>query len=315
MQITRILPLTALLPLALAGCGGGGGASNNQTDMTPEEAAAALDKALNTVDDGDIGPATHEGTLVPPAPGEPGGLPDDREPLDEAAARVPTSVEASGATVERWGLALAEGRYGDAYRMWRDNGRASGMSEAAFADSYRKYSEIHVLVGRPQAGGTQTARVPVQVYGRLREGGRPFNLRGTMTLARNPQGQNGEHGQMPWLIAESGLKPEGTVHVVGGDEAAANQLPAAFQGRWASSAADCARQGDDMRLQVKGDSLIFYESEGSVSRVDRLAAGRVRVTARYSGEGETWTRSSTLALSGNGDVLTLDGTRRVRCRT
>jgi len=309
MRKTWTCPLAALLlPLMLAGCGRGGDeTTNNQTTMTPEEADAALDKALNAVDDGGV---AQPGALIPPAPGEPGGLPDDRTPLNEAAARDPTSLEASGATIERWGLALSEGRYGDAWRLYRDNGRASGKSEAAFADDYRRYSEIHVLVGRPQASGAQAARVPVQVYGRTRADGKPFNLIGTMTLARNGQ------GQPPWEIAQASFRREGTVRVAApGDEAAANHVPTAFTGRWAGSASACAQQGDDMRLQVNADSLVFYESEGRISRVDRLPGDRLRVTANYSGEGETWTRTSTLALSGNGDVLTLDGTKRVRCRT
>jgi len=312
MRMRRSLPFAALLPLLLAGCDRGGPTSNQSSVMTPEEADNALNEALSVPDEGG-GAGANEGALIPPAPGEPGGLPDDRAPLDEAAARIPTSVEASGMIVERWGLALSEGRYDDAARLWR----RGSASKAADAADWRRYSEIHVLVGRPEAGGTQTARVPVQIYGRARADGRPFNLIGAMTLARNPDGQKGEAGQLPWLIADAGFQPRGTVRVTPPGEAAAavRTVPAAYRGRWAGSAAACAREGDDMRLQVTADSLVFYESEGHVTRVDSLPGDRLRVTASYSGEGESWTRTSTLALSGGGDVLTLDGARRVRCRT
>lgn len=183
-------------------------AANGTADRASDEALANV-----TSIPADESAAANQsiGTLLPPAPGEPGGLPDDRRPLDEGAARNPTSVAASGSTIELFGFALGEGRYGDAYRFWADNGRQSGMTEAQFAQAYAKYSEIHVLAGRPEAGGTQTARVPVQMYGRLRDGGQPFNLYGMMTLARNPKGQKGEPGQPAWLIASSELKPLGEV--------------------------------------------------------------------------------------------------------
>ncbi|OJY71631.1 MAG: hypothetical protein BGP16_13615 [Sphingobium sp. 66-54] len=307
----RLFPL--LLALAMTACGSEP-VPDNQGNLTANEADAALDAALNAVDDGATIEPEYEGTLVPPAPGEPGGLPDDRTPLDESAARDPASVEASGATIERWGLALGEGRYGDAYRLWRDNGRQSGMTEAQFVETYRRYSDIRVLVGRPQAGGTQTARVPVQVYGRLREGGKPFNLYGMMTLARNPAGQQGEAGQAPWLIASSELKPLGTVRIAHeGEDSSAARIPAAFQGNWSGARATCGKPGDDSRLAVQGDSLIFYESVGQVTAVQRLDDNRVRISADYNGEGDRWTDSATLALGDGGNALTIGQTRRVRC--
>jgi hypothetical protein len=304
--------LPALKPaLLLAGCGKEPEATN-QSNMTAAEADAALDEALNGVEDSNILNGAAIGTLVPPAPGEPGGLPDDREPLNESAARVPTSVEASGATIERWGLALGEGRYGDAWRLWRDNGRQSGQTQAQFAGDWRKYSEIHVLVGRPETGGTQTARVPVQVYGRLRDGGKPFNLRGMMTLARNPAGQQGEPGQTPWLISASELKPLGTVKIVDA-ETEAKSIPVAFRGNWSATRASCDKPGDDMRLSVSADSLVFYESVGKLTSLSRLAPERVRLTAEYNGEGDKWSETSTLTLSRGGDALTIGKVTRVRC--
>lgn len=202
------------LSLALAGCNVAKDTSNNAAEMNAAAAANALDAALNAADENgsEISPE-FLGALQPPAPGEPGGLPDDRTPLNEGAPRAPTSVEASGSAIQLWGIALSQGNYADAYRLWRDQGKASGMTEAQFTAAYRKYSEINVLVGKPEAGGTATARVPVQMYGRLRATGEPFNLYGMMTLARNPNGQKGEPGQTPWLIASSELKPLGVVKV------------------------------------------------------------------------------------------------------
>jgi hypothetical protein len=312
-----------LIALALAGCERQPAQPEARAPMNAQAADDALDRAMNATDGAPPAnappasalPANQAGLLVPPAPGEPGGLPDDRAPLDEKAARDPTSVPASGATLERWGIALAQGRYGDAYRLWRERGRKSGMSEADFAQAYRRYSEIHVLVGRPVADGPQTVRVPVQLYGRLRATGRPFNLLGTMTLARNPAGQHGAPGEMPWLITASDLKPRGTVRIepLQAAQAHATRIPAAFQGRWAGSQARCDRPGDDTRLTVNPASLIYYESLGQVRAVERIAPRQIRVAAQYSGEGETWSRTTRLRLSENGAALTVDGMTRRRC--
>ncbi len=309
--MSRKVPGAACLLLGLAllaGCKG---------EPQANESRASNDDAWNVTEipaDESAAANAPAGALVPPEPGEPGGLPDDRRPLDESAARDPASVAASGATIELFGLALADGRYDDAYRFWADGGRRSGMNEAQFAENYRKYSEIHVRVGRPEAQGNDAARVPVQIYGRLRENGSPFNLYGPITLERNPAGQRGEAGQPPWLITASALTLMGevTVSQTGGD-AQIPLIPAGFQGRWSDSAVTCARPGDTSRLTVKGDSLIFYESEGKVTRIRLLAPNEIRIEAHYTGEGEAWSRTSNLRLSAADDALTLDGKRRVRC--
>ena len=188
------------------------------------------------------------------------------------------------------------------------------MTEAQFVETYRRYSDIRVLVGRPEVGGTQTARVPVQLYGRLREGGKPFNLYGIMTLARNPAGQKGEPGQTPWLIAASELKALGTVGLAREDSATTTpRIPAAFQGNWSATHASCGKPGDDMRLAVQADSLIFYESVGQVTAVQPLGKDQVRIRADYNGEGNRWSDEATLALGDGGNVLTIGKTKRVRC--
>ena len=305
--IRRISSVGALAALALlAACKDQPAANENE----------AIDNAalnITEIPADEDAAANMSGSLVPPAPGEPGGLPDDRRPLNESAARNPASVEASGNVVQLWGLALSDGRYGDAYRFWAQDGKQSGMTEAQFADAYRKYSEVHVLVGRPEAGGTQTVRVPVQMYGRLKADGQPFNLYGMMTLARNPEGQKGEPGERPWLIAASELKPMGEVKIEGGSAAAgaAHVIPAGFLGRWSETQASCAKPGDMSRLTIYADTLVFYESQGKVTAVRQTGPDEIRIDARYQGEGESWSRSSQLRLADKG--LVLDGTKRVKC--
>ena len=91
------LALAFALPLALGGCGRGEEpVMDNGSAMNASEAAQALDEAMNAQDGALPEDGVASGELVPPAPGEEGGLPDDRAPLDEGAARNPTSVAASG---------------------------------------------------------------------------------------------------------------------------------------------------------------------------------------------------------------------------
>jgi hypothetical protein len=140
-----------------------------------------------------------------------------------------------------------------------------------------------------------------------------------MTLARNPNGQNGESGQTPWLIASSELKPLGIVKMsqpqsrAGVPGSQASIIPAAFHGSWARSSLACDNRGEDTRLTVKPASLIFYESVAQVSTVEPVAPDKIRVAAVYQGEGKNWSRTAQLNLSDEGDALTIDGLRRVRC--
>lgn len=294
-------------PLLLSACGRGADEPDNGAVMNAAEADRALDNAMNEQDGALPGDGTERGALIPPAPGEEGGLPDDRTPLKESAARNPASIEASGNTIQLWGIALSEERYRDAYRLWRNEGRQSGMNEAQFTAAYRKYSEIHVLVGRPEASGADMVKVPVQIYGRMRADARPFNLLGTMTLARNTA------GEPAWLITASDLKPRGTVRVASTGAADPQLIPAGFQGRWSRTAAACAQPGDDSRLAVEPGSLVFYESVGKVRQIEAIGPREIRVTADYEGEGERWSRTTALKLGEADRALSVDGVKRVRC--
>jgi hypothetical protein len=150
-----------------------------------------------------------EAPLDPPEPGEPGGLPDDRTPIPEAPF-TETSAQGAANVVQTYHGLLEAGRYGEAWRLWSDGGRASGMSEAEFAASFGRYREYHARVGAPGAiegaAGSLYVEVPVQVYGRLSDG-RPFNMLGPMTLRRVNDVPGSTPEQRRWHIAESGIRP------------------------------------------------------------------------------------------------------------
>lgn len=93
-----------------------------------------------------------------------------------------------------------------------------------------------------------------------------------------------------------------------------SQIPARFQGRYASTAAACAQQGDESQLQLLAQRVVFHESSGSVTAV-QTNGDAIAITAQLTGEGETWERTSRFRLE-EGDSALADvehGMRRVRC--
>ena len=142
-------------------------------------------------------------------PGEPGGLPDDRTPLEEPKGAIdPKSAEGAGQVMQRFGGLLEQRKFAEAYRLWSDNGRASGMSEAQFVAAYDRYAEIHSEVGKPGdsegAAGSIYIDVPFRLYGKLKSGA-PFNLVGSVTLRRVNDVPGSTEEQRRWHITKSDL--------------------------------------------------------------------------------------------------------------
>lgn len=147
--------------------------------------------------------------LNPPAPGTPGGLPADEEPVSEAPF-TPESAQGAANVVQTYYAHLEKGDFRQAWELWDDNGEASGMSAKAFADSFGKFSEYHANIGAPgdvDAGaGQRYVTVPVQVYGRLREGNKPIYMLGTVTLHRT-EVDGASKAQRSWRIRSADIKP------------------------------------------------------------------------------------------------------------
>ncbi|HEX8535290.1 MAG TPA: hypothetical protein VF662_14085 [Allosphingosinicella sp.] len=84
---------------------------------------------------------------------------------------------------------IEAGKYGDAYKL-REPAPGAPSAEA-FAQSFERYAEHHATVGRPsepvQSGGWLYVEVPVQTYGRMKDGS-PLASGGTVTLRRRATG-------------------------------------------------------------------------------------------------------------------------------
>jgi membrane-bound inhibitor of C-type lysozyme len=139
----------------------------------------------------------------PPAPGAPGGLPDDRTPLVEGPIK-PESAQGAAQVVQSYYALLESGRFAEAWRLWSDGGRASGRSEEDFAHGFRAYSAYHAQIGGPGAiegaAGSLYVEVPVVLYG-SRANGTAFTEKAKVTLRRVNDVPGSTPEQRRWHIA------------------------------------------------------------------------------------------------------------------
>ena len=114
--------------------------------------------------------------VEPPAPGTPGGLPDDRTPLDERPA-APGSGQAAATVVETYYALVESGRSAEAAKLRRD-GEVYDV---------RPFARLNAQVGAPGpvegAAGSLQVEVPVVLYGRFATGGE-YHASGKATLRR-----------------------------------------------------------------------------------------------------------------------------------
>ena len=197
------------LAAALLATSCGSPAANDSEAMRQADTGEPVADARPADETVPSGPTEAPPPLNPPAPGEPGGLPDDRTPVSETPF-TPESAQGAANVVQTYHALIEAGKYGEAWKLWSDGGRASGMSAADFAASFDKYSEYHANIGAPGriegAAGSLYVEVPVQVYGRLKSGAE-FNMLGPMTLRRVNDVPGATAEQRQWHIASSGIRP------------------------------------------------------------------------------------------------------------
>ncbi|MET3526961.1 MliC family protein [Phenylobacterium koreense] len=147
--------------------------------------------------------------VSPPAPGSPGGLPDDRTPISEAPF-TPESAQGAGNVVQTYFALIGAGKYADAWKLWSDGGKASGMTAEAFAASFDRYASYNAQIGAPGriegAAGSLYVEVPVVIYGRLKTG-EEVHMNGPVRLRRVNDVPGSTEEQRRWHIAETAFKP------------------------------------------------------------------------------------------------------------
>ena len=134
-----------------------------------------------------------EAPLNPPAPGEPGGLPDDRTPVSEGPID-PKSAQGAGQVLQTYFALAEQGKAAEANKLWSEGAEKLDLS---------KYREIHANIGAPGgmegAAGSSYVDYTVQLYGRLKDG-KEFKSRGTMTLRRVNDVPGSTEEQRKWHI-------------------------------------------------------------------------------------------------------------------
>ncbi len=99
----------------------------------------------------------------------------------------PDTSPSPAAVISRYYDDIRAANYMAAYRLWSDDGRASGQTLDQFASGFANTAEVTVTVGDKvtveAAAGSQYATVPVTVHAVTREGNKQFFV-GTYTLRR-----------------------------------------------------------------------------------------------------------------------------------
>jgi hypothetical protein len=80
-----------------------------------------------------------------------------------------------------------------------------------------------------------------------------------------------------------------------------NAIPARFHGVWDVADGTCMA-ASDLRLEIAGGDIGFYESHGTVTRVTEAADGSATIALSMEGEGEQWDMDLTLTRTGTAPV-------------
>lgn len=146
--------------------------------------------------------------LQPPAPGTPGGLPDDRTPIAETPF-APDSAQGAANVVQTYYALIGEAKYREAFAL-RIPGSGAAGSAGPFAADFARYSEYHANIGAPgpvDAGaGQRYVTVPVQIYARLKQSRKPLYQIGTVTLHRTADIDGASPEQRQWRIQSIEVK-------------------------------------------------------------------------------------------------------------
>ncbi|WP_407352378.1 hypothetical protein [Luteimonas sp. R10] len=134
----------------------------------------------------------------------------DAAPDDAQTGAGEPTVEDAVAVIGDYYAAIDEGGYARAYRLWSNDGEASGQTEERFAAGFARTEDVAVQVGKPGAvegaAGSRYVRIPVAVTAR-HDDGAVHRYAGHYVLRRAVvDGASAE--QRTWRIASAELREE-----------------------------------------------------------------------------------------------------------
>lgn len=82
-------------------------------------------------------------------------------------------------------------------------------------------------------------------------------------------------------------------------------IPPAFHGRWGMTEGDCTSTRGDAKglITITGDTIAFYESRAKLTRVAMDAPENFTGVFAFTGEGQEWTKTQNLKLTGSSNTL------------
>jgi hypothetical protein len=168
------------------------------TQRAPQQNEAATNAAAITNIVTPTNNVAAEEPLNPPAPGEPGGLPDDRTPISEGPID-PKSARGAGQVAQTYFALLESGKRAEASKLWSDK---------AQEPNYSAFKEVHANIGSPgepeAAAGSIFVDIPIQLYGR-RQNGTQFSTLGEVTLRRVNDVPGSTPEQREWRLYRTDL--------------------------------------------------------------------------------------------------------------
>jgi hypothetical protein len=109
-------------------------------------------------------------------------------PVDEAPSSG-AAGEGAAQVVQTYYARIEARKYAEAYALREPSPGAPSVAD--FAANFERYAEYHVTIGAPSepvtSGGWDYVEVPVQPYGRMKDGS-PLASAGTVTLRRRSGG-------------------------------------------------------------------------------------------------------------------------------
>jgi hypothetical protein len=92
-----------------------------------------------------------------------------------------------------------------------------------------------------------------------------------------------------------------------------SKIPSEYWGRWTADTSRCATRYDDSMVEIYGDSVRFWESEGEVTNV-KWDGGKISVALSMFGEGERWESDVEIQKTSSQNQIRINDYLRFKCR-